>query len=149
MHFGLYLHRKGIITADQLVAALEAQVNGLAPIGQLALEAGILTARDIFTVLRAQNEVPHERFGEVAIELRLMTRDELMRLLMTQSDRKKPVSEILVERRVLTESQMKTQLKAYRMELLDPTSRVRTRIVPSRTWPSGAPTQNCEAATSD
>jgi hypothetical protein len=147
MHFGLYLHRKGIISSDQLVAALEAQLNCLVPIGQLALEAGILSARDLFTVLRAQNEAPHERFGEVAIELRLMTEDELMRLLMTQSHRKRPLSEILVNQRTLNPQQMKTQLKAYRRELLEPARRVRTSIVPRRIS-AGVKSANQEVATS-
>ena len=75
VHFGLYLKKKGIISAEQLVEALEAQLNALVPIGQLALEEGILSARDIFEVLRAQSESPHVLFGELAIELRLMTRD--------------------------------------------------------------------------
>lgn len=148
MHFGLYLHRKGVISAAQLVAALEVQVKGLVPIGQLALEAGILTAKDVFTVLRGQNDAPQERFGEVAIELRLMSRDELMRLLMTQSDRKRPLSEILIEQRVLTRSQMKTQLKAFRKELLEPASRVRTSIVPSRRRAGGRKIAEHEVATS-
>ena len=93
MHFGLYLKNKGIISADQLVAALEAQLETLPRIGQLALEEGIISPRDIFDVLRAQRESPDERFGDLAIEMGLMTRNELMRLLMIQADRKRPLEE--------------------------------------------------------
>jgi hypothetical protein len=120
MHFALYLKNKGIITADQLVAALEVQLNTLVPIGQLALEEGILSARDIFTILRAQSESPHERFGELAIELGLMNRDELTRLLMIQADRKRPLGEILISHGVLTERQSAMEMAAFRREQLQP-----------------------------
>src|SRR5262245_12072429 len=96
MHFGLYLKNKGIISADQLVEALEAQLDTLPPIGQLALEEGIISPREIFEVLVAQSQSPTERFGEIAIGMGLMTRDELMRLLMIQADRKRPVAELIV-----------------------------------------------------
>jgi len=89
MHFGLYLKKKGIISAEQLVAALEAQLATLPRIGQLALEEGIISPRDIFNVLQAQRKSPDVRFGELAIEMHLMTRNELMRLLMIQADRKR------------------------------------------------------------
>jgi len=114
MHFGLHLYRKGLITADELVAALEVQTRNLARIGQLALEEGILSARDIFDVLRAQHLAPSGRFGELAIEMGLMTRDELMRLLLIQADRKLPLSEILVRLGVLTSQQVEEEINSLR-----------------------------------
>ena len=131
MHFGLHLKKRGIISAEQLVAALEVQLNTLVPIGQLALEEGILSARDIFAILRAQSDSPHVRFGELAIELGLMTRDELMRLLMIQADRKRSLSEILVWQGVITERQASTELAAYRRAQMQPRRAVtKTRLVP-------------------
>jgi hypothetical protein len=120
MHFGLYLKKKGIITAEQLVEALEVQLTTLVPIGQLALEEGMLSARDIFDVLRAQSDSPNERFGDLAVEMGLMTRDDVMRLLMLQADRKRPITEILVGQGVLTERQIATELAAYRQSLIRP-----------------------------
>jgi hypothetical protein len=114
MHFGLHLRKVGLISAEQLVAALEAQQNTLVPIGQLALEEGILSARDIFDVLQAQNAAPNERFGDLAIELGLMKRDDLMRLLMIQADRRKPISEILVAQGALTAEEAANELSAFR-----------------------------------
>jgi hypothetical protein len=97
MKFGLYLKSKGVISADQLVAALEVQQSKMVPLGQLAIEEGILTARQVFTVLCSQSDSPHERFGEAAIDLGLMTRDELMRLLVIQMDRKLSPVDILIQ----------------------------------------------------
>jgi hypothetical protein len=114
MHFGLYLHRQGIITAEELVAALDVQLRRLVPIGQLALEEGILSARDIFDILRAQEDAPGEHFGELAIELGRMNRDDLMRLLMIQADRRLPLAEILVWQGVLRKDEAMVHLNAYR-----------------------------------
>ena len=110
MHFGLHLKKNGTISAEQLVAALEVQLSTLVPIGQLALEEGMLAARDIFNILRAQGEAPNVLFGDLAIEMGLLTRDDVMRLLMIQADRKRPIGEILVGQGVLSESQLQAEL---------------------------------------
>jgi hypothetical protein len=131
MHFGMYLKHKGIISAEQLVAALEVQMKRLVPIGQLALEEGVLSARDIFNVLQAQSKSTNERFGDLAVEMGLMTRDDVMRLLMIQADRKRPIAEILVGQGVLTKSQLSTELAAYRRAQLEPQRVVTKTIVPA------------------
>jgi|RhiMethySRZTD1v2_1073278.scaffolds.fasta_scaffold507189_2 hypothetical protein len=137
MHFGLYLKNKGVITAEQLISALEAQLKTRVPIGQLALEEGIISPRDIFDVLRAQREGPTMRFGEIAIEMGLMTEDQLMRLLMIQSDRKRPVADILVMQGAITKEQASTELAEYRRANAKRRagSAVRSKIVPA---PRGA-----------
>ncbi len=117
MHFALHLKNKGIISAEQLVAALEAQLTTIPRIGQLALEEGILSPRDIFDVLHAQSQSPRERFGELAIEMGLMTRDDLMRLLMIQGDRKSPLSQVFVTQGVLSEQQVFAELADFRASL--------------------------------
>jgi hypothetical protein len=120
MHFGLHLKKSGVISAEQLVAALEIQQSTLVPIGQLALEEGMLSARDIFNILRAQSDAPNVRFGDLAIEMGLMCRDDVMRLLMIQADRKRPIAEILVGQGVLTDAEMEAELAAYRRMQLQP-----------------------------
>jgi hypothetical protein len=133
MHFGLYLKKRGIISADQLVDALEAQIHALVPIGQLALEEGILSARDIFDVLRAQSDSPSVLFGELAIELGRMDREQLTRLLMIQADRKRPILEILIWQGVITRRQATMEMAAYRREQSQPKRPItKTRLVPAR-----------------
>jgi hypothetical protein len=131
MHFGLYLRTNGVITAEQLVSAIEVQMSTLVPIGQLALEEGMLTARDIFNILRTQSWAPNVRFGEMAVEMGLLTHDDVMRLLMIQSDRKRPIAEILVAQRVLTPEQLRSQLAAYRQaQLYSKRPRAKMTLVP-------------------
>lgn len=117
MHFGLYLKKKGVITAEQLVSAAEVQLASLTRIGQLALEESILSPRDIFEVLRAQSASPNQRFGDLAIEMGLMTCDELMRLLMIQADRRRTIADILVSQRVLTKQQVAAEMSEYRSSI--------------------------------
>jgi hypothetical protein len=131
MHFGLYLKKKGTITAEQLVAALEEQMSLRVPIGQLALEEGLLAARDIFEILQAQKDSPHERFGDLAVEMGLMTRDEVVRLLMIQADRKRPIAMILKSQGVLSEQELANELAAYRQSLLQPQRKTKTFVVPA------------------
>jgi hypothetical protein len=118
MQVGLYLKKKGIITAEQLVAALEEQLGSLVPIGQLALEENVLSPRDIFDVLQAQSDSPNERFGDLAVEMGLMSRSDLMRLLMIQADRKRPITDILIEQGALTPQKAASERAAYRRSLL-------------------------------
>jgi hypothetical protein len=117
MKFGLYLKNKGVISAEQLVAALGVQESKTVPLGQLAIEEGILTARQVFTVLCSQSEFPHERFGEAAIELGLMTQEQLMRLLVIQIDRKLPLFEILIRQRAVTPAQAEEELAEFRRSM--------------------------------
>lgn len=120
MHFSLYLKKRGLISAEQLVSALDVQLSALVPIGQLALEENMLTPRDVFSVLLAQSDAPHELFGDMAIEMRLLTRDEVTRLLMIQADRKRPIADILVGQGVITQPQLEAELTCYRREQLQP-----------------------------
>jgi hypothetical protein len=117
MKFGLYLKNKGVISADELVAALEVQQSKMVPVGQLAIEEGILTARQVFTVLCSQSDTPHERFGEAAIDLGLMTRDQLMRLLVIQMDRKLSLLEILIQQRAIAPGQAEEELAEFRRSM--------------------------------
>jgi len=133
MHFGLYLKNKELISAEELIAAAEIQLTTLTRIGQLALEEGIISPREIFDVLRAQSESPNKRFGELAIEMRLMTHDELMRLLTIQADRKRPIAEILVAQGVLTKEQIADEMAEYRKSL---GNRRKGSIVPSKIVPA-------------
>jgi hypothetical protein len=126
----MYLKNKGVITAEQLVAALEVQMKTLVPIGQLALEEGILTGRQVRDVLRAQSGMPRVRFGELAVEMRLMKRRDVTRLLMIQDERKHPIAEILLTQGALTPSQLSIEFAAYRRAQISPKD-VTTTLIPA------------------
>jgi hypothetical protein len=117
MQFGLYLKHKGVISADQLVDALEIQHRRLVPIGQIAMEECIISARDVFKVLHAQSDMPHEKFGDLAVDMGFMTRQQLERVLVLQSDRKPSLVDVLVHMGVISVCRAETELAAYRREM--------------------------------
>lgn len=117
MKFGLYLKRKGVLSADALVAALEFQQSRMPPVGQLAMEEGVLSARQVFQILRCQSDLPHERFGDVAVGMGLMLPGELRRLLMIQWERKPLLADVMVALRMLSRPQVDHHLASYRAEM--------------------------------
>jgi hypothetical protein len=117
MKFGLYLKNNGVISADGLIAALEYQQSRMPPVGQLALEEGVLSARQVFKILHCQSGLPHERFGEVAVGMGMMRPAELQRLLMIQWQRKPALANVLVHLRILSQPQVDEELAAFRSEM--------------------------------
>ena len=80
---------------------------------------------------RAQS--PNVRFGDLAIEMGLMTRTHLTRLLMIQADRKRPVAEILVGQGVLSNEQKAREMASFRESMANRRGRsaVLSKIVPA------------------
>lgn len=116
MRFGMYLMRRGVISAEQLVDALEEQADRQPPLGQIAIEEGALSVRDVFEVLRAQSESSSNRFGDVAMERGLLTRRQIADLLMLQADRVRPLSEILIDLGAVDPAIVEAELEAYRRD---------------------------------
>ena len=116
MQFGLYLVEKGVIGAKQFVTALRQQVQEHVPLGQLAVEKGILTNRQVFEILRAQSDTPPDQFGKSAVGQGKLSEQKLAELLWEQSQRQRPLAEILVEQGALTEDSYREELSAFRRE---------------------------------
>lgn len=114
MRFELKLLHDGLITAEQLVAALERQIEQMPQLGQVAIEEGKLNVNELFSVLRVQADLPQERFGETAIELNLLSREEVAELLLLQSERKRPLHSILVEIGAIPADVVHARLEAYK-----------------------------------
>ena len=116
MQFGIYLCRNGIITADQLVTAMEMQDEQMVPLGVIAMEEGKLSVRDVFSILRVQSDLPNDRFGDIAIDLGLMTKRDLAELLMLQSNRRAKIGDCLTSLGFLSQEQLDKALAAYRRD---------------------------------
>ncbi|MCA9241323.1 MAG: hypothetical protein KDA37_14030 [Planctomycetales bacterium] len=114
MRFELRLFHEGLISAEQLVSALERQIEQMPKLGQVAIEEGLLTVSELFSVLRVQADLPQERFGETAVELNLLTREEVAALLLLQSDRKRPLHEILIEQGAIPAEIVHSRLEAFK-----------------------------------
>ena len=83
--FGQYLLSRELITAPQLLAAVEYQAKHNSRLGEIAVGMGLLTAfnAEKINALQAREDF---LFGEAAIDLDLLTRDEVASVLAEQQD---------------------------------------------------------------
>ncbi len=105
MYFELELVRQGLISAEQLVAAIERQMQSRPPLGRLAIEHRKMTMTQVFETLREQVNSPRP-FGRLAVDLGFLSNEELAVLLMAQRDRETPLSDILVESGAICQEQL-------------------------------------------
>ncbi|MEM8865059.1 MAG: hypothetical protein AAGF31_05880 [Planctomycetota bacterium] len=119
MQFGLYLIDRGLVTAEQFVAALREQQTAMPPLGQLAIERGLLSVRDVFRVLRVQSDFTHERFGETAVDLGLLSKEQVVALLELQSGRRPSVGEMLVRQGAINQETYERELATFRTRCED------------------------------
>jgi len=81
----VHLYNEGLIDAESAMKVLSARISRRTPIGRLAVEKGLLTVKEVMSVLQSQADTePALRFGEMAIVMRLLTNEELEFLLRTQ-----------------------------------------------------------------
>ncbi len=116
MHFGLYLVKQGAITCEQFVDALERQLESRTQLGALAIEKEILSVKQVFHILRFQADMPEELFGEIAVQEKLLTEEELSNLIYLQSVRVRPMAEIVVESGFVTPYDLQKHYLEYRRE---------------------------------
>ena len=139
MRFGVYLMRRDVITADQLVEALEEQLKRQPPLGQLAIEEGVLTVREVVEVLQLQAKLASTRFGDAAMQLGVLTREQVADLLMQQTDRIPPLTDIVAELGFTNDQTLADELACYRRDMqrsgarrsIDPTTPI-TRLPPEQ-----------------
>lgn len=93
--FGQFLLSQGLITAPQLLAAVEYQQRHNPRLGELAAELGMLTAFDASRVnaLQAERDL---LFGEAAVQLGVLDRAAVQQVLAAQQDQHVLVGEALV-----------------------------------------------------
>ena len=114
MDFEIALVRSGLVDADVYVEALSRQQSERPPLGQIALETGALSARQVREVLQAQSDSAQARFGELALSIGMLDRRDLAELLMIQNERQKPLVSHLVELGALTEEQARAAIVSYK-----------------------------------
>lgn len=93
----LALVQTGVISAKDYVDALARQVDERTPLGQVAIEEGLLGPREVLEILRTQSLGPPRRFGDIARDKGYLAINEVATLLMHQQERQRPVIDYLVE----------------------------------------------------
>jgi hypothetical protein len=99
--FASFIVERGAATHGEVLAAIDQQLRSRLTIGRLALQLRLLDASQVFAVLARQTRIGKNRFGEVAIEMKLLTQHQVNELLLEQRKRTPPLESFLVRADVL------------------------------------------------
>jgi len=110
--FGQFLLEKGRITSHQLVDALEYQKSVSPPIGALALESGMLTANQVYTVLKQLKN--DKQFSELAVAMGVLSEPQVNELKQIHSSHKILLGEALIAKGYIGVEVLERELKEYK-----------------------------------
>jgi CheY-specific phosphatase CheX len=103
--FGQYLLGQGLVTAPQLLAAVEYQNRHNSKLGEFAVERGMATPFEVEQI-RALQAKEDRLFGEAAICLQILTADQVYELLSAQKDAHLELGQALVDQGFLTREEV-------------------------------------------
>lgn len=113
--FGNFLLSKGILTSEELLAAMEKQASVHIKLGTLAIHQGLLTASEVDKIVIIQTHAD-KKFGEIAIEEGYLTEDEVEGLLAAQKPDYLLLGQILIEEGKLTNSDFENLISDYQSQ---------------------------------
>jgi len=116
--FGEYLVEQNIIREKDLARALEIQKTDRVPLGQLAMQNGLIDNKQLFRVLSRQRK-PEEKdksFGKLAVEMEYLSQEQLERLLERQTHTNRLLGEILVSQGSVSQMELIKALKKFRSQ---------------------------------
>ncbi len=114
MWFASHLFEKQIITGDQFGQAVRLQLARRPRIGAMVISQGLLTIKQVMAVLSAQADKLERPFGELAVDLGYLSREQLARLLFEQDRQAPPLGDILMEQGALTVDDFRRELSNAR-----------------------------------
>jgi hypothetical protein len=118
MDLGVYLVRRGVISADQYVDACERQFDERRKLGELALTYHKLSMKQVMEILEDQTESPLP-FGQLAVKKGFLTDSQLLELLGLQTETCPSITDVLVEQKVLTKKKVQQEVKRFRSAMAD------------------------------
>ncbi len=118
MIFGEYLVEKSIIREKDLVRALEIQKTDRVPLGQLAIQKGLIDNKQLFRVLSRQRkpEEKNKSFGKLAVAMEYLSQDQVETLLERQTHTNRLLGEILVSQGWVSQVNLIKALRKFRSE---------------------------------
>jgi hypothetical protein len=116
VNFGDYLVELNIIQEQDLVRALEIQKTDKVPLGQLALQQGLIDNKALFRILSLQRKDGgrNQTFGQLAIQLGYLTEEQISELLEKQIHTNRLLGELLVSQGFVSQVGMIKALKKFR-----------------------------------
>lgn len=118
MIFGEYLVEQNIIRGEDLARALEIQKTDRVPLGQLALQKGLIDNKQLFRILSRQRkpEEKNKNFGKLAVEMEYLDQDQIETLLERQTHTNRLLGEILVTQGLVSQMDLIKALKKFRSQ---------------------------------
>ncbi len=115
MKFGEYLVKKGKIEESELEAALKSQEEEHITLGVLAVRENLLNNKQLSAILDNQREKREKGglFGEIAIELGFLTRDDIDKLLILQKKARNLLGEILILYGAISKNDLEDELRQF------------------------------------
>ena len=118
MIFGEYLVEQKIIREKDLDRALEIQKTDRVPLGQLAMQKGLIDNKQLFRILSRQRR-PEEKsksFGNLAVEMGYLSQEQVEALLERQTHTNRLLGEILVSQGLVSQMELIKALKKFRSQ---------------------------------
>lgn len=115
LRFAEFLYYSGVVSWQQLIAALTWQRRQRPRVGELAIATGLMTRSEVERVLaRKISTTAATRFAESAVELGLLTPRQRELLLAEQGARQPRIGRYFVEQGLITEEQLGHMLHCAR-----------------------------------
>jgi hypothetical protein len=116
--FGEYLVEQNIIGEKDLARALEIQKTDRVPLGQLALQKGLIDNKQLFRILSRQRkpEEKNKSFGKLAVEMEYLNQEQIETLLERQTHTNRLLGEILVTQGLVSQMALIKALKKFRSQ---------------------------------
>ncbi len=110
--FGHYLYYSGLISWQGIVQALVWQRSHKRRIGEVAVERGWMTKKDVYKNLRncSRTDLP---FGQQALSNGFLSRTQVICLLNQQKRRQKRLGSFFIEKKVLSPQQLSQLLVGF------------------------------------
>ena len=118
MNFGEYLVQQNIIQETDLDRALAIQKTDRVPLGQLALQKGLIDNKHLFRILSRQRrpEDRNKNFGTLAIAMGYLDQEQVDSLLEQQTHTNRLLGEILVFLKLVSQMKLIKALKKFRAQ---------------------------------
>ena len=127
--FGTFLIERQVVSATQVVQALEIQNGRRETFARTAVRVGVLDTHQVLTVLD-QARLSGEPFEDAAVALGVATPDDVRRIAAEREKTGPRIGEILVEIGALTGPQLDLELREYERDAVRfvSSSRARSRV---------------------
>jgi hypothetical protein len=114
--FSRWLVRQGLFDVPTISRALVLLPEPQKLVGDLAIEAGYLTAEQVRQVLTEQ-ESNGERFGVIAVRMQLLTTPQLVHLLALQQECPKVLAKLIIQQGLLAPDKTLAALEQYLQDM--------------------------------